>query len=101
MPENLDEVSADLSDSLVIDPVEELERQDMQVLLDRALSHLEEGTRELIELCYLAELPQREVAQRLDMSLGALELKLHRAPKASPDLAWRTARRCAGFRPLA
>ncbi len=77
--ESLDEESLDLSDALAIDPVEELERQDMQVLLDRALSHLEESTRELIELCYLDELPQREVAERLDMSLGALELKLHRA----------------------
>ncbi|GHO93413.1 hypothetical protein KSF_034610 [Reticulibacter mediterranei] len=77
--ETLDEESFDLSDSLAIDPVEELERQDMRVLLDRALSHLEKNTRELIELCYLDELPQREVAARLDVSLGALELKLHRA----------------------
>jgi RNA polymerase sigma-70 factor (ECF subfamily) len=69
----------DLPDPAAIDPAEELERQDMQVLLDRALGHLSQSTRELIELCYLAELPQREVAQRLDMSLGALELKLHRA----------------------
>jgi len=69
----------DLPDPLAIDPAEALERQDRQVLLDRALSHLSESTRELIELCYLAELPQREVAERLDMSLGALELKLHRA----------------------
>ena len=79
LPEDLGEEHLDLPDSLTIDPVEELERQDMQVLLDRALSHLSEGTRELIELCYLAELPQREVAERLEMSLGALELKLHRA----------------------
>jgi RNA polymerase sigma factor (sigma-70 family) len=69
----------DLPDPLAIDPAEELERQDRQVLLDRALGHLSEGARELVELCYLAEVPQREVAQRLDMSLGALELKLHRA----------------------
>lgn len=75
---DLDGERLDLSDPLTIDPVEELERQDMQVLLDRALSHLSESTRELIELCYLAELPQREVAERLSMSLGALELKLHR-----------------------
>jgi RNA polymerase sigma factor (sigma-70 family) len=68
-----------LPDPLAIDPVAELERQDMQVLLDHALGHLSESARELIELCYLAEMPQREVAQRLDMSLGALELKLHRA----------------------
>lgn len=69
----------DLPDPLAIDPAEELERQDLQILLDRALGHLSASTREVIELCYLAELPQREVAGRLDMSLGALELKLHRA----------------------
>jgi RNA polymerase sigma factor (sigma-70 family) len=79
LPESLDEESLDLPDPLTIDPAEELERQDMQVLLDRALGHLSESTRKLVELCYLSELPQREVAQRLDMSLGALELKLHRA----------------------
>jgi predicted DNA-binding protein (UPF0251 family) len=78
LPEDLDGENLELSDPRTFDPVEELERQDMQILLDRALSHLEENTRELIELCYLAELPQREVAERLDISLGALELKLHR-----------------------
>jgi RNA polymerase sigma-70 factor (ECF subfamily) len=79
LPEELDEEHLDLFDPLAIDPIAELEHQDMQVLLDRALSHLSESTRELIELSYLAELPQREVAERLSMSLGALELKLHRA----------------------
>src|SRR5579883_311196 len=69
----------DLADPLAIDPAEELERQDMQVLLARALGYLPQAARELVELCYLVELPQREVAQRLDISLGALELKLHRA----------------------
>ncbi|EFH79741.1 RNA polymerase sigma factor [Ktedonobacter racemifer] len=68
----------DTCDPLSIDPEEELERQSRQILLDRALGYLSESARELIELCYLAELPQREVAQKLDMSLGALELKLHR-----------------------
>ena len=71
----------DLADPLAIDPSEELERQDMQILLDRALGYLSTSSRELIERCYLAELPQREVAQQLDISLGALELKLHRARK--------------------
>jgi RNA polymerase sigma factor (sigma-70 family) len=78
-PDDLAGERLELSDPLTIDPVEDLERQDMQVLLDRALSHLSESARQVIELCYLAELPQREVAQRLSMSLGALELKLHRA----------------------
>jgi RNA polymerase sigma-70 factor (ECF subfamily) len=66
-------------DPLAFDPTEELERQDRLVLLDRALGHLPPSARELVELCYLAELPHREVAERLDMSLGALELRLHRA----------------------
>ncbi|MBO0792108.1 MAG: sigma-70 family RNA polymerase sigma factor [Ktedonobacteraceae bacterium] len=81
-PTSLDEgdTSAfDLPDPLAIDPAEELEHQDMQVLLDRALGYLPASTRELIELCYLAEVPQHEIAERLDMSLGALEVKLHRA----------------------
>ncbi|QBD75672.1 sigma-70 family RNA polymerase sigma factor [Ktedonosporobacter rubrisoli] len=79
LPEAMDEAAIELFDPLAIDPAEELEREDMHVLLDRALGHLSESTRELIELCYLAELPQREVAERLSLSLGALELKLHRA----------------------
>jgi RNA polymerase sigma-70 factor (ECF subfamily) len=77
--EDGDALAFDLPDPFAIDPAEELERQDMQVLLDRALGHLSHAHRKVIELCYLAELPQREVAGLLDMSLGALELKLHRA----------------------
>lgn len=69
----------DLLEPQAFDPSAELERHDRQILLDRALGHLSASARELVELCYLAELPQREVAQRLKMSLGALELKLHRA----------------------
>ena len=38
LPEDLDEECLNVSDSRTIDPVEELERQDMQVLLDRALA---------------------------------------------------------------
>ena len=78
--ENETEVTAfDLPDPLSIDPDEDLVHQDMQTLLDRALGHLSDSTRELIELCYLAKQPQREVALRLGMSIGALELKLYRA----------------------
>lgn len=79
--DSADQETCDMADPLAIDPSEDLERQDMQTLLDRALGYLSASSRELIELCYLAELPQREVAQRLDISLGALELKLHRARK--------------------
>ncbi len=66
-------------DPEVFDPVEALSRQDVAVLLDRALGSLSSSAREMVELCYLVELPQREVAARLDLSLSALEARLHRA----------------------
>lgn len=69
----------ELPDSSTFDPVEELSRQDMQVLLDRALTHLPNKTREAIELYYLAELPQREAALRLGLTIHALETRLYRA----------------------
>ncbi len=49
------------------------------MLLDHALGALSSSAREMVELCYLVELPQREVAARLDLSLSALEARLHRA----------------------
>jgi len=69
----------DIPDPQALDPAEELNRGDMAMLLDRALAYLPSETRELIELCYLAELPQREAAERLQLTIGALELRLHRA----------------------
>jgi len=63
----------------IFDPAEELDRQDMQVMLDHALGYLPDSTRQAIELCYLAELPQREVALQLGMTIHALEERLYRA----------------------
>jgi RNA polymerase sigma-70 factor (ECF subfamily) len=77
--QGIDAEAFDRPDPLAIDPLEALERQDMGILLDRALGHLSPGSRELVALCYLAEVPQREAAERLDISVGVLELKLHRA----------------------
>jgi len=68
-----------IPDQEILDPVEVLNRQDMAALLDRALGALPGSAREMVELCYLMELPQREVAARLDLSLSALEARLHRA----------------------
>ena len=70
-----------IPDPLAIDPAEELSRQDMVTLLDRALGHLSLDTRNLLEMCYLMEKPQREVAMQLGLTIGALELRLHRARK--------------------
>jgi RNA polymerase sigma factor (sigma-70 family) len=75
----VDDLSFDIPDPQSLDPFEELDREDTATLLDRALAYLPSETRELVELCYLAELPQREVAERLQLTTGALELRLHRA----------------------
>lgn len=63
------------------DPVTELERQDLETLLDRALDYLPAPAREAVGLCYLAELPQREAALQLGLTIRALEARLHRARK--------------------
>ncbi len=69
----------DIPDSDAADPIEELTRQDMALLLDHALGMLPGNAREVVELCYLRELPQREATDRLGLSLSALEARLHRA----------------------
>ncbi|HEY7347602.1 MAG TPA: sigma-70 family RNA polymerase sigma factor [Ktedonobacterales bacterium] len=68
-----------IPDTHAPDPLEALSRQDMALLLDRALGLLSGSAREVVELCYLLELPQREVAGRLGLSISALEARLHRA----------------------
>ncbi len=75
------ETFGDIPDPFASDPEELLSKQDLAVLLDRAMSHLPGDTRALLEMCYLAELPQREVAVQLGLTIGALELRLHRARK--------------------
>jgi RNA polymerase sigma-70 factor (ECF subfamily) len=73
--------SLTLPDPYAIDPAEELSRQDLATLLDRAMEHVAPNTRKLLELCYLADMPQREAALQLGMTIGALEVRLHRARK--------------------
>lgn len=60
------------------DPLEDLTRQDMAVLLDRALGLLAPDSRALVEAYYLAEMPQRAIAERMGMTLSALESRLRR-----------------------
>jgi RNA polymerase sigma factor (sigma-70 family) len=62
----------DLADPLAPDPVETLNRQEIEYLLDRALEYLPVQARRLVELCYLEGLPQRQVALRLELTIGAL-----------------------------
>ncbi len=69
----------DIPDPLAIDPAEELSRQDLATLLDRAMSYLPSTTRKALEMHYLAELPQNETALQLGLTINALEVRLHRA----------------------
>jgi hypothetical protein len=61
------------------DPAELFSRQDLLTLLDQAMRLLSPATREALTLCYLNDLPQREVAARLGLTNNALEVRLHRA----------------------
>jgi RNA polymerase sigma factor (sigma-70 family) len=77
--EDTDSAMLEPVDSQMLDLAEDLNRQDLAVLLDRAMGHLPVSTRKALELHYLAEMPQREVALHLGMTINALEVKLHRA----------------------
>src|SRR5712691_2724615 len=63
----------------LLDPAEMLSRAEVTTLLKQALGLLPENTREVVELYYLLEIPQREAALRLGLSISALETRLHRA----------------------
>jgi RNA polymerase sigma-70 factor (ECF subfamily) len=79
-PDELEEPLADSPpDALALDPAEALSRDDLFQLLRQALNLLPEQAREAVEMYYLRELPQREAAVRLGLSISALETRLHRA----------------------
>jgi RNA polymerase sigma factor (sigma-70 family) len=72
-------LAANTPDPHAIDPAERLSREALFQLLRQALKLLPEQTRQAVELYYLQELPQREAAIRLGLSISALETRLHRA----------------------
>ncbi|HKW21924.1 MAG TPA: RNA polymerase sigma factor, partial [Ktedonobacterales bacterium] len=78
-PDDESALALQLADPDTFDPAEELSRQDMALLLDRALGYLSPESRAAVEQRYLAEAPQRELAARMGLSLSALEARLHRA----------------------
>ena len=63
-------------DALAFDSSEELNRQDLGVLLDRAMSYLSQETRTMLTLHYLLELPQHEVAARLGLTESAIKARM-------------------------
>src|SRR5215471_10965720 len=81
LPSEADEEgqAVDIADPLALDPAEEMSRQDWQVLLDRALGHLSPVEHSVVELCSLNELPQREAALLLGVTVEAVEQRLRRA----------------------
>ena len=64
------------------DPLEDLTRQDIAHICDRALGHLTAPARTLVALRYLRELPQREIAERTGLSEPAVEAQLFRARRS-------------------
>jgi RNA polymerase sigma factor (sigma-70 family) len=72
-------LAASTPDPHAIDPAERLSREALFQLLQQALKLLPEQARSAVELYYLQELPQREAAVRLGLSISALETRLHRA----------------------
>jgi RNA polymerase sigma factor (sigma-70 family) len=70
---------ARLADPNTFDPPEELARHELVFLLDRALGYLPQESRMAVERHYLAEIPQRELAAQMGLSLSALEARLYRA----------------------
>ncbi len=74
------------------DPLAELERHDLVLLLDRALALLPPETRRALVDRYIDDLPHAEVAARLGLSEAAAAARLYRARRAlrhvlSTDLA--------------
>lgn len=76
---SLSALEEDFPDPQALDPAEELSQQELPLLLEEALSYLPDGMREVVELYYLAGIPQRVIAARLSLSLKALEVRLVRA----------------------
>lgn len=72
-------LTAVIPDPASPDLAEEVARQDMVTLVDHALGYLDPVAREAVELFYLAERSQEEIAQTLRLSVGAVKLRLHRA----------------------
>ncbi len=56
-----------------------LSRRENAETVARALALLEPRDRELIALRYMEDLKLREVADRLDLPLGTVKVRIHRA----------------------
>lgn len=64
------------------DPSESLDREDRRAMLMKALQTIEEEDRRLLLLRELEELPYEEIASILDIPVGTVRSRLHRAREA-------------------
>jgi len=65
-----------------VDVEGELERDELTLLLDRALALLPPETRMLLVESYIHEVPQAEIVARVGLNEGALRVRLHRGKLA-------------------
>lgn len=72
----------DVSDDLEI----ELERDELAILLDRALGLLPAATRDVLIARFIEERPHAEIAARLGLSEGAVTVRVHRGKLALRNL---------------
>ncbi len=79
---SLDEIESDSRLADDFDVETELERDDLACLLDRAMALLPPEIRGVLVERYIEESPQAEVAERLGLTEGAVEARLHRGKLA-------------------
>ncbi len=68
------------------DPGDELERSELRSRLDRALASLPADQREAFVMKHEEGWSYEEMAERLDASVGALKMRVHRAREALQEL---------------
>ncbi len=84
-----DEVTLDDAPTLVSsrgDPERELDRSELGLVLERALSRLSEDQREAFLLKHMEDRSYEEMSEMLDVSVSALKMRVHRAREELRDL---------------
>jgi RNA polymerase sigma factor (sigma-70 family) len=69
----------DIPDLSAEDPFDAVSRRDLETLIDHALGYLTPDMRAALEVRYLDDLPEREAAAVLSVSVNVLQSRLHRA----------------------
>ena len=67
-------------------PSRQLEENEERALLQRALMQLSESNRELLILARYQEMEYEDIAELLDIELGAARTRVHRAMKELRDV---------------